>query len=317
MFEKIFEQIKKYDSIVIFGHINPDGDCYGSQIAIRESLKLAFPEKRIFAVGSGYRRFAKMLGEMDIIDDSVISNSLAIIVDGNDLPRMEDQRVVNAKAWIKIDHHVDVGTFTEGEFVVDEDANSCCSIIARMVQELKLPINTVIASALFLGLLTDTGRFQFVSDFPSTFKLAGWLCENGADPTSINKILSITDEGSLSFKGYVYSHYKKTQAGTIYLAIDQKTLKRFNLTAGKAGAMVNLISNLKGYPIWAFFCENEDGSCHGEFRSNGPAVQPIAVKHGGGGHLQAAGATTPIFGKEIISEIVAEFDEAILNWKEQ
>ena len=53
MFEKVFEQIKKYDSIVIFGHINPDGDCFGSQIALRETIKLMFPNKQVFAVGKG------------------------------------------------------------------------------------------------------------------------------------------------------------------------------------------------------------------------------------------------------------------------
>ena len=258
-----------------------------------------------------------LLGTTDIIDDSIIKGSLAIVVDGNDLPRMEDQRITTAKAWIKFDHHVDVGSFTEGEFVVDEEANSCCSIIARMIEELNLPLNETIASALYLGILTDTGRFQFVKDYPETFKQVAWLCENGANPTEINRILSITDESSLAFKGYVYSHYQKTKAGTIYLSISKEVLVKYGLTAGKAGSMVNLISNLKGYPVWAFFCENEDGSCHGEFRSNGPAVQPIAVKHGGGGHLQAAGATIPQFNDKIVNEIVSEFDDAILNWKEE
>lgn len=317
MFDNIFEQIKKYDSIVIFGHINPDGDCYGSEIALKQTLKLAFPSKKIYAVGSGYHRFHKMLGATDEIDVEVIKDSLAILVDANDFGRSEDQRISEAKAWIKIDHHVDTGGFTQGEFVVEEKANSCCQIIGDMIKELNLPIDYVVANALLLGILTDTGRFQYVNDFPRAFAQASWLCEKGANPKQLNSILNITDEASLAFKGYVFSNYCKTKDGTIYLIIDKETLHKYNLSASKAGSMVNLISNLNGYPIWAFFCENEDGTCHGEFRSNGPAVQPIALKYGGGGHELAAGATLPSFDYKSMMAMISDFDEAIVKFNKE
>ena len=135
MFEKIVELIKQYDTITIFGHINPDGDCYGSQIGLRNTLRLTFPNKKVYAVGSGLKRFFPLLGAMDVVEDEVIANSLAIILDGNDLPRMEDQRVRTAKAWAKIDHHVDTGGFKEGPQVVIEKANSTCEIIGDLIIE--------------------------------------------------------------------------------------------------------------------------------------------------------------------------------------
>ena len=56
MFESIVSKIEQYDSIVIFGHLNPDGDCYGSQIALRNILRLKYPHKKIYAVGGrGFR----------------------------------------------------------------------------------------------------------------------------------------------------------------------------------------------------------------------------------------------------------------------
>ena len=61
---------------------------------------------------------------MDQVSDEIIKESLAILVDGNDLSRMEDQRIYTAKAYAKIDHHIDTGGFTEGPFVVDVLANS-------------------------------------------------------------------------------------------------------------------------------------------------------------------------------------------------
>ena len=314
MFEGLFDQIKKYDSIVIFGHVFPDGDCYGSQIALKNTIKLAFPNKKVYVAGSGCHRYFELLGKMDEICDEVINNSLAILVDANDFTRSEDQRILNAKAWIKIDHHVDTGGFTQGPSVVVEKACSACEIITDMIRELELPVDSTVASALYLGILTDTGRFQYIEDFPKIFNLASWLCTKGANPKEINRILNITDESSLAFKGYVFSNYKKTEAGTIYLVFDKETLKRFNISASKAGGMVNLISNLNGYPIWAFFCEEERGTTHCEFRSNGPAVQPIAVKHGGGGHLLASGATLASFDMNEINQIVSEMDQAIIEF---
>ena len=66
MFEKLRKIIEEHDSIVIFGHPNPDGDCFGSQIALRDTIRLNFPNKKVFAVGSGIRRFRKYICEMDI-----------------------------------------------------------------------------------------------------------------------------------------------------------------------------------------------------------------------------------------------------------
>ena len=88
MFEQLQKVIEQYDSIVLFGHAFPDGDCYGSQIGLREALRLNYPDKKVYAVGSGLRRFFRFIAPMDEIDDEVIKNSLAILLDGNDLSRM-------------------------------------------------------------------------------------------------------------------------------------------------------------------------------------------------------------------------------------
>ncbi len=317
MFEKILEQIKKYDIITIFGHINPDGDCYGAQIGLRDSLRLTFPDKTINAVGSGVPVFFSKLGKLDQVDDETIAKSLAILVDGNDLSRMEDQRVTKALAWVKIDHHVDNGTFTEGFFVVKEEANSTCELVTDFILEAQLKINSIIADALFLGIVTDTGRFQYITDYPRAFRQVAWICEQGADPTGLNRILNITEEKSLGFKGFAFSHYQKTDDGVIYLLINKKQLADYHLTASKAGSMVNLIGNIKGYPIWVFFVENEDGTSHVEFRSNGPAVQPIALKYGGGGHVLAAGVTLPNFEPSLISQVISDLNQAIRNFNEE
>ena len=315
MFEELLPIIERNDSIVIFGHIFPDGDCYGSQIGLRETLRLNYPNKKVYAVGSGIHRFFDFLGEMDEVDDEVIKNSLAVLLDGNDCSRMEDQRVVTAKEFIKIDHHVENFRFTEGKFVLDDNANSTCELIVKLILEKNYKVNPTICNALYLGILTDSGRFQFIEDFPAAFKEAAFLCENGANPKQINRILNVTNEAAMKFKGYVYANYVKTEAGVIYLTFSTETLKELHVSPSKAGGMVNLISNVEGFPIWAFFCEYEDGTCHAEFRSNGPLVQPVAAKYGGGGHMQAAGVTLKDISDETIQMVVADLDKVIEEYK--
>ena len=315
MFEKLKKIIEEHNSIVIFGHKDPDGDCYGSQYALREALRLNYPEKKVYAVGSGLRRFQRFIGRLDTIEDEIIDESLAILLDGNDLDRMEDQRIWNAKAFIKIDHHIENGRFTQGEFVLKEDANSTCQLITEMIIESGWKINPTIANALYLGIVTDTGRFQYIEDFPTTFREVAWLCEQGAEPRKLNELLNQTSENSLAFKAYVYNHYQKSEKGTIYLVLDKKTLARFHLTASQGSNMVNLISNIQGYPIWVFFAESDNGFAHIEFRSNGPYVQPIATKIGGGGHMHASGVTVPEFNDRMIKEVIDLCDEAIVNYQ--
>ena len=317
MFQELQEIILKNDSIVIFGHDFPDGDCYGSQIGLREILRLNYPEKKVYAVGSGIRRFFDFISPMDVVEDDVIKNSLAILLDGNDLSRMEDKRVYTAKEWIKIDHHIENGRFTEGKFVLDTHSNSTCELVVKYARENSLKVNRTACNALFLGMVTDSGRFQFIEDFPLAFDEAKWLCENGADPRSLNYILNTTSEEALRFKGYVYTHYQKSDNGVIYVILRKETLHELHVSPSKAGAMVNLLNNVKGFPIWSFFCENDDDTCHLEFRSNGPEVQPVAARYGGGGHLHAAGVTLPKMDDETIALIINELDEAIVEYNKE
>ena len=317
MYKAILERIEKYNCIVIFGHLNPDGDCYGSQMALRRTLQLKYPNKKIYAVGSGLHRFFNQLGFMDVVPEKVIEQSLAIIVDGNDIPRMEDQRIRFAKDFVKIDHHVDTGTFTEGPFIVREDASSCCEILLDLIRDNSFPLDEHIAQSLLLGIVTDTARFQFVNDYSKVFNDVAFLCAHGANPDALNVTLNQTSENAAAFKGYVYTHYKKTENGVLYLYFSNRLLRKFKLNPNAASGMVNLLSNVRGYPIWVFICENNNKSIHIEFRSNGPAVQPVALRYGGGGHALAAGTTINEPTQEIIDTIINDLDSLAKKWKEE
>lgn len=312
MFKEIVSLIERYDSVCIFGHIHPDGDCYGSQIGLRELLKTRYPKKKVYAVGSGLPDFFSLIGKMDIVSDETIKNSLAIIVDANDLPRIEDKRVSMAKAFAKIDHHVDTKTFVEGPQVVVEDANSVSEIIVEFAFIENIEISKKAANALYLGILTDTNRFQYCNKFDYIFDVCKQLISKGVEPSKLYEILNMREESFLKFAGYVYSNYKKTEGGTLYFVFDKEAIKFFEpYDALDVANKVNLIGNIKGYKIWVGFVEREDGRLSAEFRSNELDVQSIAVKYGGGGHVHAAGMTVGKFDYDFINQVLKECDELI------
>lgn len=313
-YKEILTKIENNDTITIFGHVSPDGDCFGSQIALKEALRLRYPNKRIFAFGKGLKEFSSLIGEVDTFDEETIKNSLAIVVDCNDLSRIEEVEINSAKEFAKIDHHVENHLFTQGPFIVKEDANSCCEIILDFLRHFDFEINKKAANALYLGILTDTGRFQYVSDYRKAFLDAAFLVEKGARPEIINSILNITKENLMAFKGYIYSNYKKTKDGVVYIVLEKEILSFFNIDHSTAGSMVNLLSNINGYPIWAFFSAMDETYYHAEFRSSGPHVQPVALKYGGGGHLHAAGVTLTDL-PNCLDSVLADLDEAIRQYK--
>ena len=304
MFEQILEEIKKADSIVIAGHIRPDGDCYGSQVGLKDAIVSTFPEKKVYLVGSGLPNFFDFFEPTVEVDDETIKNSLCIIVDLNELYRIEDQRIRNlATKMILFDHHVKMEIFPFPT-AIDSDACSVSELIIRFVQEQNLKLSPKGANALYLGVLTDSAQFQYVANFPRVFALCKYLCEIGARPELVNQRLAETNENTLRAKGYALTHYHKKNGGIIYLHMNHLELRKLGIQTSYGTTLINHIGNLNGYPIWATFFEDREHTCLCEFRSSKYNVCSVAMKYGGGGHMMAAGLTVKNFNKRKMNNIL-------------
>ena len=316
MFEKIISKIEQYDSIVIFGHLNPDGDCYGSQIALKAILKDNYPNKKVYAVGSGLKNFFKLLGQMDEISLETIKTSLAVVLDSNDIQRLEDQRAVFALDFVKIDHHIDSFTFHEGPEVIVDKATSTCELIYDLAKENNLKIPTIAAQALYLGIYTDTARFQYASDYPKMFETVKDLCVLGAEPKSLTSILNITRSRYLTIKSFIYQNVKKDKDGILYVVANNEQRKKINATNFEITGNTSLIAHVEGYPIWLIASQTDNGGMQVEMRSDGYNVQRIAVAFGGGGHTYAAGFTIQEFNQEVIDRLLSLCKETLKKGKE-
>lgn len=317
MFEAIISKIEQYDSIVIFGHLNPDGDCYGSQIALRNILKLKYPNKQIYCVGSGLKKFFDIIGKMDVVSDEVIAQSLAIVLDSNDINRLEDQRAWKARDFAKIDHHIDTFTFHEGPEVIDDTATSTCELIYLFAKENNFEIDLISASALYLGMMTDTARFQFANNFVRMFEIARDLCDRGVDPILLNKTNNLVPEINISIKSFIYSHVKKDRRGIIYAVATKEDREKLGVTSAQICANTSLLSYVVGFPVWLIASETDNGGMQVEMRSSTFDIQKIATHFGGGGHTFAAGFTYKKFGQDVLNELLDLLADTVKKGNEQ
>ena len=288
--KEIFNLIKKYETITIFGHINPDGDCYGSSLALRELIRLNFPKKKVFSLAGSLPQLERRLTKPDVLeDDEIIKNSLAIIIDVSELERVSDQRVNLAKQIIKIDHHIESKPFY-GIKWVDEGAIAACQMIAELAFAYKLKMNKLIAELLYLGICTDSGRFRYAPTNSKTHRIVADLLEYGVETDSMFKILYLSDEAYVKYQALLVSKFKRTAHNVVYCCADVPDYEQFGLKFDQISKNVNVIGNIRGCPAWVLFTRSPENFIRVEFRSHKINVQQIAVKYGGGGHLHAAGA---------------------------
>lgn len=288
MYQVVWNKIKEYDSIVIYGHVNPDGDCYGSELGLKRAILDAFPNKKVYAVGSGYPRLYSLVGELDKVDDEVIKSSLSIVVDTSNQERIEDQRYKMGLDVIKIDHHIAQEHFGNPE-LLETERISCTEVIAKMLLENNVTISKEAALPLFLGLVTDSGRFLYQPISKETYQIAGVLADTGIDCNALYDALYEVDEKLLRLKGFIFTNYRNTKENVAYLVLSKEDLRKLNVDYNLGASQVNSIANIKGCPAWVFFSESESGLVRVEFRSKDINVQEIASKFGGGGHHHASG----------------------------
>lgn len=307
----ILNLIKKYDVITIYGHINPDPDCYGSSSALKEIILTNFKNKEVYNLGFGPEKLIEFFGKYDEISDDKIKESLAIICDCSEVERVSEQRINLAKQIIKIDHHIESKPFI-GVKWVDVDAISCCQLVAEFAFKYHLKITKRAGELLFMGICTDSGRFRYAPTNAKTHLIVSKLYELGIEPSKIFHLLYQSEEAFVKYQALIVTKFQKTKHNVIYCFMDVKDYEQFGLTFDQVSKNVNVLGNIVGCPIWVLFTRSPEGTIRIEFRSNGPNVQQVALKYGGGGHERASGAR--LFDQkdfELAKQVVEDLDAIV------
>lgn len=304
------ELLKKYETVIIHRHTNPDGDAMGSQIGLKNLLLDNFPEKKVYAVGDGAGRFSFMDGSvMDEIPDETYKGALAVILDSAEHSLVSDDRYTLAEKTLRIDHHIFCEKFADVE-IVETAFESCAGLVTHLAREWGLTVNTSAAKALFTGIVTDSGRFRYDSTTPRTFSDAAFLLEKGFNPTEIYDKLYVDDFSMIKMRAGFVLDIRFTKNNVAYIYSDRKKVvglgvSDFTVSRG----MVNVMAEIRGVDVWVNFTESTDGTVLAELRSRNLDINKIAVKYGGGGHLKASGAS--LKDKAQAMEMLADLDKLV------
>lgn len=311
----ILEKIKEYDTIIIHGHKRPDGDCFGSQFGLKNIIQTNFPEKKVYVVGET-SNFVSFLGQVDIIEDSVFQGALSIIVDTATKDRVSDDRFTLSKETIKIDHHIRVDDYADFNYV-DEESPACSQIIAEFWSKYMLNITSEGSRALYTGIVTDTGRFKYRGVTRKTMNLAGMLLDQNVDIEELDALLSVETINTIKLKAEILNTFNTTPDGFAYVVVRRELIEKFKVTDEEAASMVNLLSNIEGYPVWALIIEYKT-DIRVRLRSRGPNVDLLANAYHGGGHAKASGASLDSFDDlerfcNDCNELVKQYKKGLLN----
>lgn len=286
----IYNLIKEFNKIVIHRHLLPDGDALGAQIGLKEAICQTFPDKIVKCAGEQKNRFFWM-GSMDVVPNDFYENALVIIVDTGAEKLIDDTRYKNGKYILKIDHHIAQGEFGD-ESWVDTSFESCAGMITYFVKTMGMTESINGATALFTGIVTDSGRFRYPQTSSRTFDMVSWLMGHSIDINAIYTRLYTESLANVKLKAKLVNKFEVTKFGVGVLKNTKEDIKKYNLPINDISrGMVNIMSGIREIKVWVNFSEDINSNIYCEFRSNGADVFTIAKKYGGGGHLQASGAT--------------------------
>ena len=313
IYRRIYKEIKKYNNITIARHIGPDPDALGSQFALKEIIKNKFPNKNVYAVGSSPTKF-KFFGNLDIAENIKIDDeTLLVVLDTPDIKRIDGiTDIKEYKNIIKIDHHPLIDKY-EKISLIDESSSSTCQLILELIFKNHIKINNNIAEKIYMGIVSDTGRFMHAYTTKKTFKLVTKLLDKtNIDFTSLYSPLYTRPISEIRFQGYIFENIELTDNGVGYIKITDDLLKEYGVDTASAGNIISELNYVNEIKIWIFLTEDKkNNQIRANIRSRGPIINDIASKYGGGGHKYASGARLSSW--EEADKLIFDLDSLIKN----
>lgn len=313
--EQIIEMIKKYKQILVYRHVNPDMDAFGTQFGLILFLRENFPDKNIVAMGE----FTSKLLPMYPFDPKTTKyekeESLGIVVDTANRERVDGDLSL-CKEIIKIDHHLIVDQYGDVN-IVDDHASSCAQIVANLIAEVrddyKMPQEA--AECLYIGIVGDSNRFLYRNTDERTFRAAAFLAETRIDLEAIYQKMYMKKEKDLAVTKFILNNYHSTSHIAYYILTDED-LKNLGISREEGSDYVNTLANIEEFEIWVAITENrKDHNVRVSLRSREVPVNTVANAFRGGGHALASGATLSSFDE--LPDLLESLKDAIKSYHNQ
>lgn len=313
MYKKFLKTIKRYDTIVIARHIGVDPDALCSQLALRDAIRLNFPEKKVIAIGTGSQKFAH-IGKLDKLEK--VDNALLIVTDTPDKKRIDSAVLSDFSYIVKIDHHPFVEDFG-GLEIINDQASSACEIIMELLMQMKLALNSSIAELLYMGLVSDSNRFLFDSSTSHLFSLISYYLDKYPfDLSKCYQKLYLRPLNEVRLEGYISLNMTVTENGLGYIPITDAIIQKYGVDSASAGNMINNFNFIKEVFVWVTMTEDvKNDQIRISIRSRGPVINQVAEKYHGGGHKFASGVRVKTM--EEAMKIIDDLEQVLIEYQSE
>ncbi len=322
--QAVVAALRDAERLAVTSHEAPDGDALGSLLAMGLALRELGKDVVMFLGGPaplpGEYRFLELEGRglrRGLPDD--LGERVLVAVDCASPSRVgaEPGVVEAAKLTVNIDHHHDNPRFGDVNLVVP-DASSTGEVLADVFRELGLALTPEIAEALYIALVTDTGRFQYANTTPKALRLAAELVEAGADVHRVFQgVYENVQFAKLKLLARALERAHVLEGGEIVVShLLRSDFEAVGATEPYSEGIIDVLRSVEGSLVSALIREPP--------RDGGPArkvslrssvdevdVSAIARKSGGGGHRAAAGFSSDLSVEEITDFIVNEVSEQV------
>ena len=296
--EKVLEGVK---TVAIAGHVRPDGDCVGSCLATYNYIKTYYPEIAVdlyLEPIPNLFRFLTSAAEIKNTCDTDMAYDLFIAQDCGDIDRLGQagKYFQTAKKTFCIDHHKSNQSFADENYIFPQ-ASSTSELVYELMDESK--ITKEIAECIYVGIIHDTGVFQYSSTSSKTMSIAGKLMDLGIDyPTIVNDTFFVKTFEQNRIFGYALLKAERfLDNRCIYVCLTREEMQQYDVLPKHLEGIVSQLRSTKDIEVAIFLYQNDEDGYKVSMRSGKVVdVAEIAVKYGGGGHAKAAGVT--MYGEE-------------------
>ena len=295
-----------YDQIILYRHVNPDLDAFGSQLGLYFVLKKVFPDMPVILAGDMNSELLRLFPDFKI-EERIEGTTLGIVLDTANKERIDGDLSYCHKI-LKIDHHIVVDSY--GDMNIEhETASSCSEIVTLLVKDAYIDLPIEAANALFLGIVGDSNRFLYKTTSKKTFQAVSYLLDAGIQIETLYNQLYVKPLSSMRVTQYIYNHTQIFN-GVAYYYMDQKALDDLHISRNQASQYVNTLANYDEIKIWLAVTENKDEQNYRvSIRSRGIPINDIASMFRGGGHENASGAT--LLSLDELDDLLKRLEERI------
>lgn len=317
--EQILQKIKDYHRIILSRHIRPDGDAVGSTRGLAGIIRATWPDKEVYVVNRDMADYLSFLGPEDSApEDALWADALGIVMDTATEERISNDKIRLCREIIKIDHHIDIKPYGDLSWVED-GRSSTCEMVADFYITFRdqLVLNRETATLIYLGMVTDSGRFRFREVSGETLRCASVMLDTGIDTETLFAQLYLEDVSHLKLQAYVLRNMKMTENGVASIYLSLAMQKKYGLTGEQASSSISFLDSIRGCLVWLAFIEHEDAekgkTIRVRLRSRFVTINQLAEKYRGGGHACASGST--VYNRREVNALIQDADALVKDYK--